>query len=801
MLLPFWSVALAAGIATGISAGGPWFFGFLGLTLLGGGALVVLRRAVLGGASLALGLGAALGHQAARPASLPPPIVRAVDGGGPVELRVRLVRAFRQERKAGPAGTRFLADLLTVAGAPAAARALVTLPPPRGDLLPGDRVRFRARLSLPTGLANPGLPDPDLRIRASGIDLLATASGDEPLVVEQVGGRLSPRRLAHLAHAVLTAAIADGVRGPQRGLLQALVLGDRFAAGEEAEAGFRAAGALHVLSVSGLHLTAVAGVLFLIVRRLLIGFPWIALRVRPDVVAALACLPALGFYTLLTGEAVATARAAWMGGLAFGAIALRRPPSVATAIAGAAVVLLLGAPLLLIDVSFQLSFAGVIALAVVARTWPDEPAEPRGALRRMGRWLVRGGVASVAAFLVTAPLGVHHFAEIAPAAPLGNLLLVPPLELGALPLGLAGSTLGAIHPVLGWVPLKLAGALAAAALWIAGGFRTWAPVIPLMSPGLAETALIGLGVLLILVAAGRPIRRRLLLVAGLLVLLGVAAMGIRRLVQRSQTDLRVTFLDVGQGDAALVEAPGGFTVLIDGGGALTGSFDPGARVVGPVLRRKGIGRIDLLVLSHAHPDHMTGLFHLIAGFEVGALWTPGEGGGNPEYDRLLALAKARGVTVAEPGSFTRGPLTVQARGPLLGEAVRAPPGLSVNDASLVLRIGFSGRWILLTGDIESQGEAELVAGAAFEPLESDVLKVPHHGSRTSSSDALLAAVRPALAVISLGRRNRFGFPRAEVLARYASRGIKLLRTDWHGAVTVAIEPDGEMQTTCARSCR
>jgi competence protein ComEC len=125
----------------------------------------------------------------------------------------------------------------------------------------------------------------------------------------------------------------------------------------------------------------------------------------------------------------------------------------------------------------------------------------------------------------------------------------------------------------------------------------------------------------------------------------------------------------------------------------------------------------------------------------------------------------------------------------------------VNDASLVLRVGFGGRWFLFSGDIEHQGEAELVAESEADPLRSDVLKVPHHGSRTSSSDALLDAVAPSLGVISLGRRNRFGFPRAEVLARYASRGIKLLRTDWHGAVTVRVEEGGDWHVTCARSCR
>jgi competence protein ComEC len=276
----------------------------------------------------------------------------------------------------------------------------------------------------------------------------------------------------------------------------------------------------------------------------------------------------------------------------------------------------------------------------------------------------------------------------------------------------------------------------------------------------------------------------------------------REIARRLSDDVRVTFLDVGQGDAAVVEGPRGFVALVDGGGAVDGGFDPGARVVEPYLRARGIGRIDLVVLSHPHPDHMNGLFRVLERFEVGALWTSGDEGDNPQYARLLGLARRRGIRQPVPAAFEHRGLELTPLGPWMGDRIGAPPGLSVNDASLTVRLHHAGRSILFAGDLEEDGEAELVGRAGLDlPVASEVLKVPHHGSRTSSTPELLDTVRPGLAVASLGRQNRFQFPRPEVVARYRARGIRLLRTDRCGAVTIGLRARGALDTTCARGCR
>jgi competence protein ComEC len=190
---------------------------------------------------------------------------------------------------------------------------------------------------------------------------------------------------------------------------------------------------------------------------------------------------------------------------------------------------------------------------------------------------------------------------------------------------------------------------------------------------------------------------------------------------------------------------------------------------------------------------------------VGALWTSGDDGRNPEYGRLRDLARSRGVAMPTPEPRALGAVTLQPLGPFVardGRDVIAPPeGLTVNDASLVLRVGFAGRAVLFPGDLEADGEGELVGRRDVgDDVRADVLKVPHHGSRTSSSEELLRAVSPSVAVMSLGWRNRFRFPAPEVLARYAAQGVRVLRTDLDGAVTITIGPDGTTGVACARGC-
>lgn len=809
-----------------------------------GSAVAVLRGTVgaptraarLAAVGLAMLAGLALGRRAAIAPPLPEPIAQAITGDRRPEVEGTILTA---PDTAGD-GSRFRMKVERVDGARVAVSALVSVANGTPAVLPGDLVSVRARLREVRGLVNPGIPDSAMPARIAGIDVFAgvgsadaitrrvTAPAHGSPVIRTFGfplGLAWARAAAH-ARQALDGAIAVAAGGQVRSFLQTTILGSRRSAGEEVEAGFRAAGATHVLSVSGLHLAAVAAVVYLGLCRGLGHVPRLALWIDPRRLAAAFAVPTVAFYTSLTGAAVATVRSALMAAAGFLAIVLGRRGTPLVAIAAAVIVLCVDSPLVVFDVSFQLSVASVAALALVAPVLvvaiegaPETGArrrQPEGRLARLGRsaalWLGRFLAASAAASVTTAPLVAHHFGEVTPASLAGNLVLVPLVELVVVPFGLAGAALGALGASApAWLLLQVAATAARAALGVAELFRAFAPVWLTRAPNVLETVALvaagALGLLAIPKSNSLATRRRTfaaLAAAGLVV--AAVSLGGREYGRRTSTDLVVTFLDIGQGDAAVVEAPGGAVILIDGGGTFEGGFDPGARVVEPFLRARGITHVDLVALSHPHPDHMNGLFRVIERFSIGTLWTSGDDGDNPEYRRLIGAAEARGIARPRPATWRTGEVTIEPLGPFSGDGqaewIGDPEGLSVNDASLVLRAAYRDRAVLFTGDLEADGEGELRGRSERgHTVASDILKVPHHGSRTSSSDELLDVVRPRTAVMSLGWRNRFRFPRAEVVERYRRRGIAVLRTDLSGAITIRLRADGAIETTCARGCR
>jgi competence protein ComEC len=798
MRLPAWAVAYALGDALG--AGGVTgcrlfvASAALGVTAFGGRR----ARSLLAGPLLFFALGGVLGTRAARTPPLDPALAAAIatDDAHAIEAIVS-----RGPEETG-SGTRLVIDLTRLDGR--AARGTVALSVSSGwpDFGPGETIACQARLRALRGTRNPGLPDPALALRAVGIEALGgvPTAGAIRRLAEPAGH--GPRRAAYLARRLLRAAVDRAVAGEAAAFLKTAVLGDRRGVAPEVEDGFRAAGATHVLSVSGLHLAAVAALFFLLVRAAAARVPGLPLYLDPRAIAAATSLPAIAFFTLLTGEAVATERSALMLAMGMGALLVGRAAAAGPTIASAALILLVARPLQIFDISLQLSVASVAGIALCARRIGPRAARADSLGRRGRRWLWRFAAATLAATAATAPLSAHLFGEVAPMAPLGNLALVPLVEMGVVPLGLAGATLAAIWAPLGRWALAAAAAAARLTLAVAEGFRLHAPVWTCRAPDIAETALLTAAGLLALIAAGERARRRLLgglaLGAALAAVTSLAARDLRR---RHTSALTVTFLDVGQGDSAVIEAPGGAAMLIDGGGTRDGAFDTGARIVEPFLRARGIPRLDVVALSHPHPDHLNGLFRILARFPVGAFWSSGDDGHNPEYGRLLELAGARGVPTPEVAPFALGAAAVEPLGPFLDGHVAAPPGLTVNDASLVLRVAFAGRALLFPGDLEADGEGELCGRRTLgQAVAADVLKVPHHGSRTSSSDELVDAVHPALAVMSLGWRNQFHFPAPEVLARYAAHGARTLRTDRDGAITVTIAADGALTVTCERGC-
>jgi len=817
MHLAFWAASLAVGIAVAVSVVSKAVAILAGACALAAVFLAWQRAWPLVVALAALVCGLGLGWRettlATAPARVPEDtplvvmgqVVRGADSEDAVASNGSQTAEPASDRQASTARRSHLrVAVARVGGRPCEGTLSLLVLGGAPDLDPGDWVEFQARLYVPLGFANPAMLDARLVARGQGIDFVASVRAASE--IRRVRGSVGPLALCRRWAARLRRAMAGTISGrlgePAAGFVRTMVLGERTDVPAEVEDGFRAAGATHVLSVSGLHLAVVVALFFQAAKWLFGRRPSWSLRVPAAVAAALLSLPACFFYTLLTGEAVATARSAIMAAMVLGATIVNRPVSLPTGIAAAAIALLVQSPLALLDVSFQLSFASVIGLGLFAG-WLVPRGEHRKR-RRIWGWVVRSFSASFAASLVTGPLVAHHFGEITPAAPLGNLVLVPVVELVVLPCGLVGALLALAHSWLGAIPLWVAGLGSRLALILAEVFRRWAPVFLARCPDMTETLLLVGAASCLLQAAVCPggRRKRWIALGTVGALLAGGSLVSSSIARTRSRDLQVTFLDVGQGDSALVQGPGGFTALIDGGGRYDNSFDTGARIVEPVLRARGITRLDLVILSHPHPDHMNGLFRILRRFPVAALWLSGDDGNNPAFRDLVELARERGVAMPVPGSLARNGTVVQAIGPWRDGAIGVPPGLSANDASLVVRVAYAGRQILFTGDIGDQGEAELLhAGKPDTELQSEVVKVPHHGSRYASSDDFIDALSPWLAVASAGRFNRFGLPSPTALARYARRGILVLRTDRDGAVTVIVDPTGDIRVSCMRgSC-
>ncbi|MEO6777135.1 MAG: ComEC/Rec2 family competence protein [Kofleriaceae bacterium] len=650
---------------------------------------------------------------------------------------------------------------------------------------PGELVIVTGRLRTARGVVDPGAPPAPQRepfeLSATSIERL----GIEPswrAAVLRWAARTQRGWVATLGE---TTAASD----PGAAALRGILTGDRGTVPVALDDRWRACGIFHALSVSGLHLAVVAGLVFALLRRLAAASPWGG-RIRPARWAAPPALLAAIAYTLITGAQVATLRSLVVIAIVLIAQMLDRDVRLIDALGLAAIVLLAWRPGDLGDPSFQLSFAAALALAL-------RPKRVRPVGRRMlaWHWLCEGVATSAWVALVTAPLTAYHFHQVQPGGVIGNLLLTPLLELIALPLGLAGLALHAIWPAGGALAIR-------GAAWVVGLVDTIAGVLARVTPvgnvALASAVAVALLVGLALWLLTRARRTRLDAIAWI-------ALACGWLVGRAPPPpgaLRVTFLDVGQGDAAIVELPDGKVWLVDAGGLasrrdLAAAAAPG-RTITRALEAFGHAQIDLAIISHPHPDHYLGLAALAV--PVRELWAAAGDADHlrddqhhtalPSFADVAAIAPLHhpplGLAREQGGVelWVWAPRFRERDGAAEREAV--DPVRTVNDNSLVVELRYAGRSILFAGDVEAEGEAALIAAGLGHV---DVVKVAHHGSPTSSTPSFIAATHPEVAVISCGVANTFGFPATAVVERWRAGGADVERTDTGGAITVTIAPD------------
>ena len=741
---------------------------------------------------------------------------------------------------------------------------------PLPELHAGDEVSVVTEAKLPQMFRDEGAFDRRAYLSQQNIDLVATLRAPE--LIEQVGSSKQSlaTRLARIRSRLrdeIDTLCSDSAQ--TTGVLRAMLLGDRSFVDRAESTDFQKTGAFHVLVVAGLHVGAIAAVLF-----------WAGRKLRlKRLLTVLFTLALLFSYVSVVEERPPVLRAAIMTAIVLlGGFFFRRLELLNSA-AIAALILLIAKPLALRDSSFQLTFVAIGCIAGLAVPWLEKTVQPyvralrgwrdvtrdaahepratqfRIDLRSLDRWMTArapqiigkvtghtlvGGLAltfrvwellvvTLALQIGMLPLMARDFHRVSLSAPIVNLAAVPLVGI-LVPLGFltlsAGSTLPAAGKALA-IPLTWLTALLVHAVRWFGHFPRWSYRIP-GPPLWLIAAFFALGVALAAAVRTAQLRWRIfgrgICFAWLACALVIAVFPFAPNSYRGKLEL--TALDVGQGDSLFIVFPGGKTMLIDGGGAFGGfagkeasfgaspgpasfgpssfgpasfGIDPGEEAVSPYLWSRGFQRLDVVALTHAHQDHLGGLAAVLENFHVGKLWI-GREVSSPALARLEQLAKERGIPMEHElrgKSFDWDGVQGDFLWPETESANVATE--AKNDDSLVLKLRYGNRTILLPGDAERQAERGILGENPPETLQSDVLKVGHHGGKNSTTQEFLRAVEPKIGIISVGEANAYGHPSPELLERLEASSVYVLRTDRDGAVHVLTDGQ-QLNVSCFVAC-
>ncbi|MDD4084156.1 MAG: DNA internalization-related competence protein ComEC/Rec2 [Acidaminococcaceae bacterium] len=634
------------------------------------------------------------------------------------------------------------------------------VPPEARFIKAGGSLLVRGKLKPVRGFANPGVFDSEQAARAGGI------AGS--MSIKAVDARYRPakktwRHALAACSAQMRSRLFDAMPARDAAILAGMTLGGYEGIDEETVRDFSRTGIVHILSVSGSHIALLVGFMLFLGKSARVG--------RRITLAASAFT--IVSYALLCGFAPPVWRSTLMGLAMLGGRWFDRREDRGAVLSFTAVAMLCYNPLWLLDVGFQLSFvctAGLICLV---------PRLEELLSAKIGNTLAAGLAVTIGAQLPALPLLVHYFHRISVSSLLANLVIVPIVEAIVL-LTMLGLFLGLVFRPVGTVFLLSASLALSPALLLTGLLAAW-PAGCITVPAVPGAFALSYFLLLFNLFALAPFnnwQKRQRLAVVLACCLSLAAPFVSR--HFAGQAFTAYFIDVGQGDAALVVTPEKKTILIDAGG-LPGNYDTGERIIVPFLRYLGIDRLDVLIISHGHHDHAGGAAAVARSVPIDCLLLPPQDE-SEDIARLLQEAgqsRCEFIKSGQRHKLGRAVITVLA-------APTGVPGSAYgggNERSAIIKVEEGGRSFVFTGD--ATAEEELLA--VSEEVRTDVLKVSHHGSKTSSGEEFLHAAAPRLTVISVGADNRFGHPAPETLEKLQGIGARIARTDRDGNVKVVFD--------------